>query len=236
MESKEMKSFLQKYLWLIGMAIGAVGALFVWFCLPHQSQIDEMWWLVVKFAIFFAAVIGISFFPNKLKVGYLLAILPFFPFLMMIIPRASFYGIFGTLNTPAQGEMYTNLYLLCYPLIIMSVAFAHRIGGGKPGQSIKICVVGILMIFSGLLDLSFDIANGRALQETLDYAYHIIVLVGRPLTYKEGVVFCLVHFVVIAIVIALPLDKWLVQIGLVEETEADAADKEVKTATRKVTA
>ena len=212
-----MKDFLQKYLWLVCLAIGGAGALLIWFCLPHQSQIDEFWWLIVKFVIFFFAVLGISFFPNKLKFGYLLTMLPFFPFLMMIIPRASYYGIFGTLNTPAQGEMYTNLYFLCYPLIIMSVAFAHRMGGGKPGRSIKICVVGILLIFSGLLDLSFNLAHGEPIPEKLEYAYHIIILFGRPLTYKEGVVFCLCHFPVMAAVLALPLDKWFVKWGLVKK-------------------
>ncbi len=211
-----MKSFLQKYLWLVALAIGGVGALLIWFCLPHQSEIDEIWWLIVKFIIFFFAVIGISFFPNKTKYGFLLTILPFFPFLMLIIPRASYYGIFGTLGTPAQGEMYTNLYFLCYPLIIMSVAFAYRMGGGKPGRSIKICTAGILMIFSGLLDLSFNTAHGEPLAKSLDYAYHIIILFGRPLTWMEGLVFCLCHFVVIAIILALPLDKWIEKLGLVK--------------------
>lgn len=219
-----MKKFLQKYLWLVSMAIGGVGALLIWFFLPHQSQIDEFWWLIVKFVVFFAAVLGVSFFPNKLKFGYILAALPFFPFLMLIIPRASYYGIFGTLDTPAQGEMYTNLYFLCYPLIIMSVAFAHRLGGGKPGQSIKICVAGILLIFSGLLDLSFNTANGRPLAESLDYAYHIIILFGRALTWKEGLAFCLAHLPVIAIIIALPMDKWFAKWGLIEDTELKTAD------------
>ena len=211
-------SFFQKYLWLIALTLGGAGALFVWLCLPHQSQIEQIWWLVVKFAVYFLVVIGISFFPNKMKFSHLLCCLPFFPLLMYIIPRASFYGIFGTLNTPAQGEMYTNLYLLLYPLCIMAIAFAYRQGGGKPGQCIKICVVGILLIFSGLLDLSFDIANGRELQATLDYAYHIIVVVGRALTWKEGVVFCLCHVPVIVIILLLPLDKWFEKCGLLAPT------------------
>ena len=216
---KKMKTkanFLQKYLWFISLVVGGIGALLIWFCLPHQSEIDEFWWLIVKFIIYFIAVLGISFFPNKLKFGYLLTCLPFFPLLMFIIPRASYFGIFGTLNTPAQGEMYTNLYFLLYPLIIMSIAFAHRIGGGKPGQSIKICVVGILLIFSGLLDLCFNTAHGEPLAETLKYAYHIIILFGRALTWKEGLIFCLCHFPVMGLVIALPLDKWFAKWGLIE--------------------
>ncbi len=217
----ETKStFWQKYLWLVAMAVGVIGVGCIWFLLPHQSQIDSIWWLVVKFLVYFVVVIGISFFPNNLKGGYLLACLPFFPMLCYIIPRASYYGIFGTLNTPAQGEMYTNLYFLLYPLCILSVAFAHRMGGGKPGQSIKICIAGILLIFSGLLDLSFNLAHGEPIPKSLDYAYHIIILVGRPLTYKEGVIFCLCHVPVIILVLLLPFDKWFVKMGLVKKSEA----------------
>lgn len=232
MEKKQ--NFLQKYLWLIALAVGGTGALLIWFFLPHQSEIEEFWWLLVKFAIYFIAAVGISFFPNKLKYGYLLTCLPFFVFLMYIIPRASFFGIFGSLeasiktygieyggtevlNAASNGEMYTNLYFLLYPLIIMSVAFAHRMGGGKPGKSIKICVVGIILIFSGLLDLSFNTANGRELAETLDYAHHITVITGRVLTWKEGVIFFLCHIPLIVITLILPLDKWFAKWGLIPE-------------------
>lgn len=198
------------------MSVAILGFAYVWFFLPHQSQIDEWWWLVVKFVVFFFAVLGLSFFPNKLKGSYLLCCLPFLAFLCIIIPKASFYGIFGTLNTPAQGEMYTNLYLLCYPLIIMSVAFAHRIAGGTPGHSIKICAIGITLIFSGILDLCFNTVNGRDLASTLDYAYHIIVIFGRPLTWTQGLIFCLCHIPLYILFIWLPLDKWFAKIGLIE--------------------
>jgi hypothetical protein len=207
---------LKKYLWLICMFVAILGLAFVWFCLPHQSKIEQGWWLVVKFAVFVFAVLGISFFPNKFKWNYLACCLPFFAFLCLIIPRASYYGIFGTLNTPAQGEMYTNLYLLCYPLIIMSVAFAHRLSGGTPGHSIKICLIGITMIFSGILDLCFNTANGHGLANSLDYAYHIIVIFGHPLTWTQGLIFCLCHIPLYALYIWLPLDKWFGRLGLIE--------------------
>ena len=51
---KKMKTkanFLQKYLWFISLVVGGIGALLIWFCLPHQSEIDEFWWLIVKFII-----------------------------------------------------------------------------------------------------------------------------------------------------------------------------------------
>lgn len=210
-----MKLF-RKYFWLICMAVAILGTVFVWSCLPHQSQITEFWWLIVKFAVFLFAVLGISFFPSKFKGNYLVCCLPFLAFLCVIIPRASYYGIFGTLNTPAQGEMYTNLYLLCYPLIILSIAFSHRLAGGTPGQSIKISLIGITLIFSGLLDLCFNTANGHALASTLDYAYHIIAIFGHPLTWSQTLIFCLCHIPLYALYIWIPLDKWFARLGLIE--------------------
>ena len=62
-----MKEFLQKYLWLVALVVGGIGALLIWFCLPHQSQIDEAWWLIVKFLIYFIAVLPTSLVNEALR-------------------------------------------------------------------------------------------------------------------------------------------------------------------------
>lgn len=200
---------IKRNLWFIFMFIGAVGALLIWLFLPHQSQIDEAWWLIVKFIAFGFIVLGIGLFPNNLKYGHLLCCLPFIFFLCYIIPRLSYCGIFGTIQEPVeQGKFYTVLYLLCYPMIVMSVAYAFRMGGGSSGKSIKISIVGMLLIFSGLLDLCFNTVNGRPLAEHLDYAYHIIIILGHAPTWTGGLIFALCHIPIIIIVLLLPLDKW----------------------------
>ena len=200
---------IRKYLWFISMFIGGAGALLIWMFLPHQSEIEEVWWLIVKFIAFAFIVLGISLFPNKLRHGHLLVCLPFIVFLSYIIPRLSFCGIFGTITEPVeQGKFYTILYLLCYPLIVMSVSFAYRMGGGSSGKTIKINIVGMLLIFSGLLDLCFNTANGRPLATSLDYAYHIITILGRAPTWIEGLIFALCHVPIIILVIFLPLETW----------------------------
>ena len=207
--------FIKKYLWLISLLIGGVGTLFVWFCLPRQNEIEKTWWLLLKFLIFIFAILGVSFFPNRFKYRHLLACGPFILFLCYIIPRLSYCGIWGTVEDPVKfGEFYTILYLLCYPLIILSVAFAYRLGGGKPGHSAKICLIGILLIFSGFLDLCWNTANGLPLAKSLDYAYHIILIFGRATTWTETLIFCLCHIPLLVLFIWLPLDKWFIKLGL----------------------
>ena len=81
----------------------------------------------------------------------------------------------------------------------------------------------MLKLMMCLIALSSS-ANGRPLAESLDYAYHIIILFGRALTWKEGLAFCLAHLPVIAIFLALPMDKWFAKWGLIEDTELKTAD------------
>lgn len=54
----------------------------------------------------------------------------------------------------------------------------------------------------------------------IDLRYYI----GRALTWKEGLAFCLAHLPVIAIILALPMDKWFAKWGLIEDRELKTAD------------
>jgi hypothetical protein len=210
--------FLKKYLWLISLSVGFIGFLIVWFFLPHKNQIDEIWWLAVKFLVFGFVIVSIAFFPNKSKNGFLMVIAPFFIFLGYIIPRMSYFGIFGTVNdSKLVGECYTTLYLLLYPLIVLTTSFAFRMGGNTPGKTIKIAVCGIMIIFSGFLDVLWNIANGLPIPETLNYAYHIIIFFGRPPAYSEALVFAICHIPLFITVLLLPLDKWFMKLNLLDD-------------------
>ncbi|OPX43308.1 hypothetical protein CLHUN_28560 [Ruminiclostridium hungatei] len=207
---------LKKYFWLICLTIGVGGFLITWFCLPHQGAIEKIWWLVFKLAIYGFIILSIAFFPNKQKYGFLLVILPFFVFLGYIIPRISYFGFSGIVPVKYDevgGEFYTLLYLLLYPMINFTTAFAYRMGGGKPGHVIKISVTGVLIIFSGFLDLMWYVINSSELPDVLQYSHHIIIFFGRIPTYTEGIIFALCHIPFIIAVLLLPLDKWIEKIS-----------------------
>lgn len=201
--------FLKNWFWAICMFLGLVGFLVVWFFIPRNQYISTIWDLVFKFLIYAFILLGIATFPNKIKNGYMLTILPFIAFLGYIIPRISYFGYFGAeLDKVAFGEFYTALYLLNYPMITVATAFAYRIGGGTPGNTLKIPVCGMLIIFSGFLDIMWHLINPVALPEHI-YGSHLVIRFGRPPLFSEVIIFALCHIPLIIGVLLLPLDRWI---------------------------
>ena len=121
------------------------------------------------------------------------------------------------------GEAYTILYLICYPMVVFSMAFAYRIGGGTPGKTIKFCVEAMILLFAGVLDLVWNIANGLPIPETLPYANHLIIFFGPDPTWKTTLIFAICHIPLFALVCWLPLDKWFTKWGLEKEIEVKKA-------------
>lgn len=199
----------KKFFWLLCLILGIIGFGIAWFFLPHQSPIDKIWWLVMKLVTYILIILSIAFFPNKSKWGYLLVIVPNLVFLGYILPRLSYFGFSGTIATINGGEFYTTLYLLLYPLINFTTAFAYRMAGGSPGKVIKISLAGVIIIFSGYLDLMWYVINPGSIPETLKYSSHIIIFFGHAPKYWQGVVFALCHIPLLVAVLAVPLDKWL---------------------------
>lgn len=205
-------SLVRRNLWMILLALGIMGFAVTWLFLPHKSEIETAWQLVFKLITYGFIIGSIAFFPNKSKHGYLLVILPFFIFLGLIIPKISYFGFTGVVpisDYSVSGEFYTVLYLLLVPMINFSVSFAYRMGGGTPGKTIKISLCGIIILFSGYLDVLWQLVNPVEIPDKLLYAHHITLILGRVATFREGIIFALCHIPLFIIAILLPLDKWI---------------------------
>lgn len=206
-----LNRFNGSYLWLLFSILGGAGGLFIWLFMPHNSELDSLWVMLFKIAVFVLICLGIAFFPNQFKYGYLLVSLPFFGFLGYILPRISYFGFFGgeiLADEALTGELYTFLYLLLYPGIVLAVCFAYRMGGGSPGSTLKIALNGIVLIFSGFLDVLWPLVNPVELPAVI-YAQHIKVVLGHFATYREAVIFTLLHIPILIAVNLLPLERWL---------------------------
>ena len=203
-------NIIKRHLWFFLLALGVIGFAVTWVAFPHQKQIDSAWQLIFKLIVYGFIIGSIAFFPNTGKKGYLLVILPFFIFLGYMIPRISYFGFRGAAigNVAQAGELYTVIYLLLFPLINFTTAFAYRMGGGTPGNCIKISLVGVIIIFSGFLDVMWFLVNPVGIPHTIDEAYHIIIFFGRKPTYMECVVFMLCHIPLLVGAILMPFDKW----------------------------
>jgi hypothetical protein len=217
---------LKKNLWLILFFFGAIGFFITWSLFPHQKQIDSIWQLLFKLVAYGFIIGGIAFFPNKSKYKHLLVILPFFIFLGYLIPRISYFGFKGAAvsyfdsegavvpNVEKSGEFYTILYLLLFNMINFTTTFAYRMGGGTPGNCIKISVSGVIIIFSGFLDVFWFLVNPGGIPDRIVEAYHIALFLGHPPTYTEGVIFAICHIPLFILVLLLPLDKWIDSLSL----------------------
>ncbi len=211
MNSSKLKDFFNKYLWLLFLGLGIIGFIYVWCFMPHKSEIDHSWQMIVKILIFVIISLSVAFFPNKLKFGFILAIITFLIFSGYIIPRISYFGFTGAVITSEYalaGEFYTILYLILYPAIILTTCFAYRIGGGTPGNTLKISLSGVVILFSGFLDVLWYLVNPVGIPETIQYAHHIRIILGHYPTYLEAVLFTICHLPLLVGIIILPLDKW----------------------------
>ena len=208
---------VRKYLWLIFLALGMAGFAFVWLALPHEPSIEKLWHLYAKLAAYGCILGFIAFFPNKLRYGHLLVYAPFLVFLGYLIPRVSFFGVTGNVlatNYETVGEFYTLLYLLVVQMINFTVAFAYRMGGGTPGNTVKISLLATITLFSGFLDIAFYTINPVPVPEGgLIYAHHITVFLGHPASYNQAILFALCHIPLFLIVAFAPIDKWFRAIG-----------------------
>lgn len=203
--------FFKHILWLLFGILGFACFLVVWFFMPHKSQIDSFWQVAFKIGSFLLLILSISFFPNWNKNRYLFLLLPLFGYTAYLGPRISYYGFIEMPKATGNSfsEYYTLIYLLLYPAIIMAICFAYRIGGGTPGNCFKVGASGVIILFSGFLDLMWYIINPVGIPKVIQYAHHINAVLGHYPTYKEGIIFCLAHIPLLIGLICLPLDKWI---------------------------
>lgn len=209
--SAPVRIFVARNLWLAFMAVGAIGFLTVYLLMPRKAEIDTPLQVIYKIVVFLIITCGLALFPNRSKRLYLLLLIPLAGFLGYIIPRISYHGYVGIPEgVPDAGdEFYTYLYLMLYPAILLSITFAYRLGGGAPGACLKIAMSGVILIFSGFLDILWYVVNPVGIPETIMYAHHIEMILGHYPSFGEAIVFALLHLPILVLVLLLPLDRWI---------------------------
>lgn len=195
------------HVWWIALAVGAGGFVFVWLATPHAREIGNTWDLVARLAAFVCLCVAIAFFPYVSPRLHWLLCVPFLFFTGYLIPRVSwfYYGDGARL----QGDsFYTHLYLLLYPGIVLTVASAYRLAGGSPGRTLKIMASGVVIVFSGFLDVMWQVVNPVKIPELID-APHINLFTGGPISFGAAIVFTLAHVPIVVVINLLPLDRWI---------------------------
>ncbi|MEM8529874.1 MAG: hypothetical protein AAGF95_03470 [Chloroflexota bacterium] len=201
---KQLKNkVLIPYLWLICFAVGSLSFGLTWLLFPRERDVESFWPYAVRIVIFIIIAVGIGVFPNRFRYRYLLMSVPFFFILGYLIPRLTYFHLEDDF-----GNLYTYLFALFYPGIVFSVCFAYRLGGGTPGNCVKTALNGIILLFSGFLDMMWILVNQVGIPQTMDVP-HIEVFIGHPPSYWEVVWFTLAHIPLLILVNVLPIDKWI---------------------------
>jgi hypothetical protein len=198
---------LRNRAWLVSAIAGAAGSAAVWVAMPHGRGVASLWEYAAKLAVFFCVVVAISVFPHRRPSSYLLLLVAFVVFAGYLFPRISYFYYGDTERTQADS-FYTHLYLLAYPAMVLTVTAAYRLGGGTSGRCLKIAGTGVLILFSGFLDVMWQLVNPVEIAKTID-APHIVVITGRPISFGATIIFTVLHLPLLVGLNLLPLDRWI---------------------------
>lgn len=192
--------------WLVCVIAAIAGFALVWFGLPHTN--DPIGWIfLAKLAVFIVVTGVVGLFPWHGGRAWLLALVPFLVFAGYLFPRISYFYYVDAERSQAD-TFYTTMYFLLYPAVILSSAFSYRLAGGSPGRTLKVAWTGIALLFSGFLDVMWQLVNPVEIPATLSPT-HIVVIVGRPVTFPEVIWFTVANIPVLVLILVAPIDRWL---------------------------
>jgi len=197
------RSFLNRA-WLACFLLGAIGAVISWVAFPHEREKATLLQYLVFIATFVVLLGGVSLFPNENKRLYLLLVVPILIFNLVLAPKLTFFA-----ENHQYPRFYTMFFSVLYPMFLASICMAYRLGGGRPGTTMKIGVIGVLVLFSGVMDYMWFILN------KVDYATgatsipHVEVFVGHVPSEPGMWAFIGVHFALAVALALAPLDRLL---------------------------
>ncbi len=208
MSMDRIRTGRRERVWLAGLVAGLVGAAVVWLTLPHGREVRSGWEYVAQLAVFFCVIVAVALFPYRRPGAYVLLLLAFAVFAGYLFPRISWF-YYGGAAAQAQPDLfYTHLYKLMYPAMILTVTAAYRLGGGSPGRCLKIAWTGVLILFSGFLDVMWQVVNPVPIPDRID-APHIALIMGGPVSFPTAVGFAVAHLPFVVALNLLPLDRWI---------------------------
>lgn len=217
--SKTIGTLAHSWLWVIPALIGGGLTIVTLFFLPPDRVIDGILEFLFKITPLVTAVFAIALFPKKGNwIGALLVL--GFIFYMGYIDSAYFIQI-NNLIDAAIADTYQQQFPTFYTFTIfvnsftiLLAIFAYRLGGAGSARVIKVGLSGILIMISGLNDLSMWVMapwpNGER-PFVFTWASHVAIFIGRDPNLYHMLAFLGVHLLLIGIIFWLPLEKWINQ-------------------------
>ena len=112
----------------------------------------------------------------------------------------------------AQFSAYYRFSIFANAFVVLSGVFAFRMGGATSAQVLKLGCSGILVLVSGLNDLTmwamYDWPDGVR-PETFEWASHVSIFLGRDPRVLDMLAFASVHLLLIVGILRVPLERWI---------------------------
>ncbi|WP_116050980.1 hypothetical protein, partial [Amycolatopsis palatopharyngis] len=206
----------RRWLWVLPAVPAAAITLLIMVVLPPDQTLDDLGEWAFKISPFVLAVLAVALFP-QVRPGPALIVLAVVGYMSYLdtefVMRIQTYGreseAEGSFQPIYQFELFITTFIVLFALM------AYRLGGARTTSVLKTGIAAVLVVVSGLNDLTFwalnDVWSAGVRPTELKWASHIIVFLGGPPTVLAAVIFMLVHLVLAALVLALPLGRWVDQ-------------------------
>jgi hypothetical protein len=205
------------WLWLAPAALGGVLTTLIMLVLPADRTLHGPGDFLLKVSPLVFAVATIALFPRRPRWSVYLPLLSVVVYLGYI--DSAFFIQVDRLAQAAQVDAaqaqfseYYRFSIFANAFVVLSGLFAFRMGGGTTPQVIKLGCSGILVLLSGLNDLTmwamYDWPGGIR-PDTFEWASHVGVFLGRDPHLSDMLAFASIHLVLIIAVLRLPLERWI---------------------------
>lgn len=205
----------RSWLWLVPAIPAVLITLLVMVVLPPDQTLDNLGDWLFKVSPFVFAVATVALFPRT-KAGPALIVLAVFVYMSYLdtelVMRVQAFARTSATDDNAFQPVY-QFELFVTTFIVLFGLLAYRLGGGRTANVLKAGIASILVVISGVNDLTFwalnDVWSAGSRPTELKWASHMIVFLGGPPSVPAAVAFMAVHLVLAAAVLALPLGRWI---------------------------
>ena len=189
MVSRQMK------LCLAYAALSALLAYYIYAFMPHDRELKSLGILLFKLLPFLLAALAISTFDARLtklpSIGIGLLSVGFLMLFGLFVPRIFWEGF----ENESKGLYY--IVLIMVPFMILLIGFAFRLGGGSSETTLRLLLVLLVLMLSGIEDLAYLVTTPRegGIPDVWDWASHVKVRIGHYPTKYEAYAFIAAHFI-----------------------------------------
>ena len=205
------------WLWMAPAALGGALTALIMLVLPPDRTLHGFSDFLLKVSPLLFAVVTIALFPTRRGWSIYLPVLGFVAYLGYI---DSAFGIevdrlveaAQAHSEQAQFSQYYRFSIFVSAFVVLFGLFCFRMGGGSTAKALKLGLAGVLLLISGLNDLTmwamYDWPGGVR-PDTFYWASHVSVFFGRAPGLADMLVFLAVHLALVVTIVHLPLERWL---------------------------